>query len=209
MATNGTLLIRGGQTSGIIKIPVNGVSTISGAKNFFVNLTSATNATLPAGTKGTATIVNSNGSEITVGDVTVVEGNNGTSTVSFPIYLSATVPQPVSVSYFTTNGTALTGIDFLGVPQMNPLTLTIPAGGTTGTITIPIIGNTTRQANRTFFLNLLNPVNAGMAQPRLGRGHQPARNAGAMVAGKLAYRIIARGVPGQRGRARRQIVGAG
>ena len=53
------------------------------------------------------------------------------------------------------------------------------------------------------------PVHAGVAQPGLGGRHQPAGNASAVIAGKLAERIVPARIPGQAYRPSRQIVRTG
>ena len=52
-------------------------------------------------------------------------------------------------------------------------------------------------------------VDAGVAEPRLGRGHQPPRHDGSLLARKLADDVRALGVPRQRGAAGGQVVSAG
>src|SRR5262249_59672589 len=69
---------------------------------------------------------------ITLSDVTVSEGNTGAQTATFTVTLSAASNQPVTVVYATATGTATAGSDY----QAALGTLTIPAGQTTGTITV-------------------------------------------------------------------------
>ncbi len=59
----------------------------------------------------------------------------------------------VTVDYETVDGTAIGGTDYRYLRD----TLTIPAGQTSGTITIPILSGVS--ADRTFYLNLYNPSN--------------------------------------------------
>jgi hypothetical protein len=60
---------------------------------------------------------------------------------------------PVTISYATANGTATAGSDYQGVSG----TLTIPAGQTSGTITVQVSGDRLAEPNETFFVNLSNP----------------------------------------------------
>jgi hypothetical protein len=94
-----------------------------------------------------------------IGDVTVAEGNAGTRAATFTVTLSAPSAQPVTVQYATANGTATAGGDY----QARSGTLTIPAGRTTGTITVPVIGDRSPEPNESFFVNLSGATNATIA----------------------------------------------
>ena len=96
---------------------------------------------------------------LTINDVAQVEGNSGTTNIVFTVTLSAATGLPVTVQYASSNRTALAGSDYTSVSG----TLTIGAGQTSGTIGVPIIGDTVYEADETFYLNLSNPVNATMA----------------------------------------------
>jgi Calx-beta domain/Hydrazine synthase alpha subunit middle domain len=95
-----------------------------------------------------------------IGDVTVAEGSSaaGGSAV-FPVTLSLPSVQTVTVAYATADGSAVSGTDY----QATSGTLTFPPGTLTRTLTVPILGNSTDQGNRTFVLNLSNPVNGFVA----------------------------------------------
>jgi probable HAF family extracellular repeat protein len=96
---------------------------------------------------------------ITIGDMTLAEGNSGTRTANFTVTLSAASSQPVAVAYAAANGTAAAGTDY----QATSGTLTIPAGQTTGIITVLVNGDRVGEANETFVVTLGNPTNATIA----------------------------------------------
>lgn len=96
---------------------------------------------------------------ITIGDVTVADGNTGSRAASFPVTLSVASSQPVTVAYATANGTATAGSDY----QAASGTLTIPAGQTTGTITVLVNGDRQPEPNETFSIILNSPTNATIA----------------------------------------------
>ena len=96
---------------------------------------------------------------LSINDVTVTEGNTGTSNAVFTVTLSAASIQTITVDFATANNTATQPADYT---QTNG-TLTIPAGNTTGTIIVPVVGDTLDEANETFFVNLTNPANATIA----------------------------------------------
>ncbi len=97
---------------------------------------------------------------VSIGDVSLSEGNTGTTTAfNFTVTLSSVSGADVTVQYATTNGTATAPSDYLGTSG----TLTIPAGALSATITVPVIGDTVKEANETFSVNLSSPVGATIA----------------------------------------------
>src|SRR5205085_1415728 len=60
----------------------------------------------------------------------------------------------VQVDFATADGTAHAGTDY----QATSGTLLFASGQTTATISVPIIGNTILQSNRTFSVSLSNPI---------------------------------------------------
>jgi len=60
----------------------------------------------------------------------------------------------VSVDYFTTDGTAVAGVDYLSVSN----TLVFAPGDTARAFTIPILDNSFQNSNKTIFVTLANPT---------------------------------------------------
>jgi fibronectin-binding autotransporter adhesin len=79
------------------------------------------------------------------------------------VTLSNPTTQVVTVQYATQNQTALAGSDYVAVA---PTTITFQPGETTKTVTINVIGDTVRESNELFAVNLLNPVNATLGTSR-------------------------------------------
>ncbi len=73
----------------------------------------------------------------------------------FYIDLNAASQQSVTVSYSTADGTAKAGTDYTAATG----TVTIPAGQTESYVDVQVTGDSLRQANQTFSLNLSTPVN--------------------------------------------------
>ena len=94
--------------------------------------------------------------QLAIGDVSVLEGNSGTTNVVFTVSLSAASDQPVTVNYATSDGTATAGSDYVAAAG----TLTIPAGQLTGTITVLVNGDRLGEPSETFVVNLSSPTNA-------------------------------------------------
>ena len=88
------------------------------------------------------------------------EGNAGDSnTVDFVVSLPQAAVNAVKVDYATSDGAAVAGEDYEGKSG----TLTIPAGSSSGAISIAITGDDTGEPDETFTLVLSNPVNVGIS----------------------------------------------
>src|SRR5207245_8303435 len=89
---------------------------------------------------------------------------NQTTLFTFTVTLSAAYDQAVTMSFRTVNGTATTGDnDYIAKTG----TLTFAPGETTKTITIEVKGDSKREANETFYLDLFgNSANSLLAQKR-------------------------------------------
>jgi hypothetical protein len=96
-------------------------------------------------------------------DVTLTEGDAGTSDANVTVRLSEATAQEVKVDYALSTGSApdsaTVGQDFTAVTG----TLTFAPGETTKVVAVPIIGDTLHEFDETLTLNLSNPVNARMS----------------------------------------------
>jgi hypothetical protein len=149
-AASGNLTFDPGQTSKTITVLVNGDRLGEPNETFFVKLSGWTNATVASG-QGVGTIVDDE-PRISISDVSKTEGKKGQTTLfTFTITFSAAYDQPVTMSYQTVNGTATTGDkDYVAKSG----TLTFAPGETTKTITIAVNGDSKKEPNETFYLDL-------------------------------------------------------
>jgi hypothetical protein len=153
---SGTVTIPAGQLSA--KLPaflVNGDNTVELDETFTVTLGAPTTAgvALVSDAKTvTGTITNDDSATITMTPVAQAEGNSGTANMAFEVTLSNPVDIDVTVDYSTADGTALlSDNDYTETKG----TLTFAAGGAlTQTINVPIVGDTTVEADETFTLTL-------------------------------------------------------
>jgi serralysin len=162
VATSGTLTWAAGNTSAkTISVTVNGDRTVEPDETFYVNLTSATNATL-AKSQGVGTIQNDDVlPALSIGDVTLTEGNSGRKTFTFTVSMSGSNAQGASVRYATANGTASAGSDYVATSG----TLTWAAGNTSAkTISVTVNGDTTVEPDETFYVNLTSATNATLSK---------------------------------------------
>ena len=102
---------------------------------------------------------------ISIGDVTVAEGNGGTTNARFTATLSAASGSAVTVAYATANGTATAGSDYTARSG----TLTFAAGATQQLVDVAVTGDTTVEPNETFLVNLSGPSGATIADAQ-GQG---------------------------------------
>ncbi|WP_170113152.1 Calx-beta domain-containing protein [Ahniella affigens] len=94
---------------------------------------------------------------LTISDVSVTEGNAGTTTATFTVSLSAATNQAVTFNFATADGTATTAnSDYVSSSGSR----NIAAGQTSTTINVTVNGDTAIEANETFVVNLTNVVNA-------------------------------------------------
>jgi hypothetical protein len=163
-ATSGTLTFNPGETMKQITVLVNGDTTFETNETFFVNLTNAVHASI-SDNQGQGTITNDDAAPptptISINDVSVAEGNSGTTNATFTVKLSISSAQTVTVDYATAsaapaNGVATAGTDY----QSTSGTLTFTPGVTTQTITVLVNGDKLVEPDETFFVNLTNAVNA-------------------------------------------------
>lgn len=88
--------------------------------------------------------------------IAAVEGASGTREVLVRVSMPEAVLGAASVSYYTTNGTALAGIDYVARTG----TLSFPAGQTQATVAIQILGDRLQEGDETFGLVLHRPNGA-------------------------------------------------
>jgi Calx-beta domain/FG-GAP-like repeat len=164
-AQNGTLTFAPGETSKPITVLVNGDRIGEANEAFFVVLSNPGNATIADGTgQGTGTILDDE-PHISISDVTKKEGN-GKKTVlfTFTVTLSAAYDQAVTMSYRTVDGTATTSNNDYTAKTG---TLTFAPGETTKTITIEVKGDSKKETDEYFYLDLFgNSSNALFTKKR-------------------------------------------
>lgn len=92
----------------------------------------------------------------------VVEGNTGQTTVSVPITLSAPSPIPLTVLWRTADKTAVAGSDYVA----DHGSVIIPAGQTSASVSVAVIGDTEHEKNETFQVVLAKPAGATLGSQR-------------------------------------------
>ncbi|HEX8143239.1 MAG TPA: Calx-beta domain-containing protein [Pyrinomonadaceae bacterium] len=102
---------------------------------------------------------------LSINDVTISEGNAGTTTATFTVSLNTTSTQAITVDYATADNTATAPSDYLSTSN----TLTFNPGDLTKTINVTVNGDTLDEVDETFFVNLTNASNATISDAQ-GQG---------------------------------------
>ncbi len=155
---SGTATFAANTTSTTISIPVTGDTVVEPNESFVVNLSSPVGATI-ADSQATVTILNDDQPSISIADLSLNEGNVGTTNAVVTLSLSATKATAVTVNFATASGSATAGSDYTTASG----TATFAANTTSTTISIPVTGDTTAEPNESFVVNLSSPVGATIA----------------------------------------------
>ena len=155
----GTLTFAPGATTQTIPITVQGDLSDEINETYRVTLSNPGNATITTAI-GTGTITDNDPvPSIAINDVTVTEGNAGTTNANFTVSLSVPSGMNVTVNYATANGTATQPADYTTTSG----TLTFTPGQGTKTISVPVVGDVLDEIDETFVVNLSGPTNATIA----------------------------------------------
>jgi uncharacterized repeat protein (TIGR01451 family) len=136
----------------------NGDTTPETNETFLVNVTNVTGATVTDG-QGQGTIQNDDAApNLTINDVSLNEGNAGTTTFTFTVSLSAPAGAGgVTFDIATADSTAAAPGDYTAKSLTSQ---TIPAGSSTYTFDVLVNGDVTPESTETFLVNVTNVVNA-------------------------------------------------
>ncbi|MDP9402881.1 MAG: hypothetical protein M3P85_06005, partial [Actinomycetota bacterium] len=152
--TTGTVSFAANDTSETITVPVIGDTAVEDDETFTVTLSNPTPAsTALADGTGIGTITNDD-SALSVNDVSVAEGDAGTSNATFTVTRSGDTTGTASATFATSDGTATVGSDYTAATD----TVSFAANATTATITVPVLGDTAVEANETFTVTLSAPT---------------------------------------------------
>lgn len=102
--------------------------------------------------------------EIVVNSVTVMEGKSAEIHADIPVTLSESIQEDIQLSYYTEDLTARSGNDYTGTQDG---ILTIPAGSTTATLTIPLVQDDQLEFTESFRVIFSQPENAILRNERI------------------------------------------
>jgi Tol biopolymer transport system component/predicted secreted protein len=152
--------IAAGQSTYTFDVTVNGDLNIETNETFLVNVTSVSGASIGDG-QGLGTIMNDDSPSLSVNDVSLNEGNGGTTKFTFTVTstLSAAAGG-ITFDIATADGTATTaGGDYVARSLTSQM---IPAGQQTYAFDVTVNGDTLVEANETFTVNITNVSGASV-----------------------------------------------
>jgi uncharacterized repeat protein (TIGR01451 family) len=151
----GTIANSGSAQVSIVVKPIS-----AGPLSNTASVSSASSDANQANNSSTATTtVNPSGAAVSIDDVSVTEGNSGTTTAAFTVSLSTASGRSVTVNYATADGTATQPSDY----QSTSGALTFAPGQTSKTIGVAVVGETVVEPDETYNVNLSGPSNASLA----------------------------------------------
>ncbi len=169
-ATSGMLTFPPGVTSMPVAVSINPDSVDETNETYSLNLSSPNSIGLAPGLQSfpqyaaidtgskTTTIVDDD-STLRINDQSQLEGNSGTTPMTFTVTLDNASPLTVTVHYQTVNGSATSPSDFVATSG----TVTFAPGVTSQPITVLIKGDTRPESNENFIVKLSSPTNAAIA----------------------------------------------
>jgi hypothetical protein len=162
--TSGTAVLPPGTASATITVPVRGDTIVDRwpdeAETFRVDISdSLTALTIPAETSARVQILDDDLRTISVPDASRVEGNSGTSQLTFTARIPSATGSPLSFDWSTTAETADSS-DFTGGSG----TVTIEPGQTEATIALTVRGDTLHENAENFTIELTNAINSPLAR---------------------------------------------
>ncbi len=159
----GTLVLAGGENSGTIEIQILDDLLVETDEDLTVSLSNPQNATLGQPVSTGITIADDDTYPevaFTSNEMTVGEADGS---LDVPVTLTWAYPTDVSVDVAATASSATAGEDY----DLENGTLTIPAGETTGTISVAILDDVLDENDETFTLTLSNPQSAILGDPSI------------------------------------------
>jgi Ca2+-binding RTX toxin-like protein len=119
-------------------------------ETFFVNLMNPVGAII-VDDQGQGTILNDDAAEVSIDDVSLNEGDSGTTTMTFTVTLDHAVDVPVSVNSSTADDTAVAGSDYTAAAGILNFTGTEDESQI---VSVDVFGDTLVERDETFFINL-------------------------------------------------------
>ncbi|MEM1228585.1 MAG: Calx-beta domain-containing protein [Planctomycetota bacterium] len=161
--SDASVSIAAGSTSATFTIQVLGDSVVEADEVFLVDIESPTFGSTADASRVTiadnqamGTIVNDDIATLAINDVAVIEGDVGSTSVTFTVSADNLSSMNTSVTARTIDGfQAIEGIDYLGILEQEVVIL---AGQSTATLTIDVIGDSIVELDETYQVELSNAL---------------------------------------------------
>ena len=157
IAKSGVETIPAGSTSATLVVSIQDDAVAEADEDFAVTLSNPVNAVLGTSSALGVIVDDDNLPVISVESASAVESS---TSLEFPVSLTAASGDVVTVSYATSAGSAESPGDFQAVSG----TLVIPAGATAAVVGVPLVSDAVFEGDETFALTLSNPSNAVLGQ---------------------------------------------
>lgn len=167
VATTGTLTFAADQREAKVAVTINADMVAEADETFLLNLANATDGATIDRAQGVATIRNDDDvpPTLSIGDVTVSEGNAGQTLATFTVTRTGGTGA-VSVAYETVSNTAVAGSDFVATSG----TVEFAAGQNSATISVAVNGDRQGEGDETFFVALSDATGGAIIADGLGAG---------------------------------------
>jgi Ca2+-binding RTX toxin-like protein len=154
----GTVNFAAGVSSATVTITPTDDNIFEGTETAILTLAAGAGYIFGTTTSATVNITDNDPQPtISINDVSVTEGNSGTTNATFTLTLSHPSSQPITVNYATADGTATTAdLDY----NAATVTVTFAPGETSKTVNVAVVGDIKSENPETFTVNLSNATNA-------------------------------------------------
>lgn len=137
-AVAGTLFFGPGDTTESVTVPVTGDDLDEPDETVLLNLGGAVNATVTQASRAGTIVDDEATPAVSISDLSVTEGPDGTSSAQLTLTLSAPSGQTVTVNAATDTGTATPSVDYQVITST---TASFDPGAMTSSVTVPILGD--------------------------------------------------------------------
>ncbi len=152
--TTNTVTFAAGSATATVTVDPTADTTVEPDETVILTLAAGTGYTVGTTTPVTGTITNDDFPQLSINDITVVEGQNSNAILT--VTVNNPNSQPISVNYTTAPIDATANVDYTSQTG----TLTIAANTSTATISIPILNDNLNEPDEAFTVTLSNAVNA-------------------------------------------------
>ncbi|DAB40343.1 MAG TPA: hypothetical protein CFH81_09105 [Sulfurovum sp. UBA12169] len=164
--TSSTATIPAGSSSTSLSIPIiDDLLAGESDETFFVYLSNAVNAVI-LDPEGMGTIIDNDiAFSLAINDASIAEGD-ADKTVNVKVNFSASLPNDITLTYHTSQGTATANVDYTEVSSQ---TVTIPTGAIEHNLTFTVLGDTLIENAENFFITIDSVT--GAAVPVIADGN--------------------------------------
>ncbi|WP_334311563.1 beta strand repeat-containing protein, partial [Microcystis aeruginosa] len=152
--TTNTVTFAAGSATATVTVDPTADTTVEPDETVILTLAAGTGYTVGTTTPVTGTITNDDFPQLSINDITVVEGQNSNAILTVTVNNPST--QQITVNYTTTAIDATANVDYTSQTG----TLTIAPNTSTATISIPILNDNLNEPDEAFTVTLSNAVNA-------------------------------------------------